>query len=447
MKSLKQKPVIATVFERFVHSSTSTGIVLVITAIIAIVWVNSPARDTYFSLWQQKFTIAFGKASISKPLILWINDGLMAVFFFVVGLEIKREIIAGHLSTWKNAAMPVFAALGGMVVPALTFTFFNYGKPSSSGWGIPMATDIAFSLGILAMLGKKVPLSLKVFLMALAIVDDLGAVLVIAFFYSSKIVLSNIALGALFLGLMIVMNLLGVRNKLTYAITGILGIWLAFLLSGVHPTIAGVLAAFAIPANRKIDKTQFNVSVTTIAESLKNIPSAKGPFLSHEEMQAVGAIKENCKRFEPPLQALESSMNRWVYLLIMPVFALSNAGVVIDTGSLSTITNATGMGIILGLVLGKPFGIVLFSWIAHKTGLASIPEKIKWAHIWGIGLLAGIGFTMSLFIANLDIKDSQLINGAKMSILIASVIASLAGYLILKRALGSRKKEPQTPTM
>lgn len=221
----------------------------------------------------------------------------MAMFFFVIGLEIKREVMAGELSTWKKAAMPIFAAIGGMIIPSLIFIFFNHGKPSANGWGIPMATDIAFSLGILALLCKRVPLSLKIFLTALAIVDDLGAVLVITFFYSSKIILSNVALGALFLGVMVAMNLAGVRNKLAYAIPGILGIWLAFLLSGVHATIAGVLAAFAIPASTKINKTEFKQTILNLANGISNVVKKNNPFLNKEEQQVVTDIKETCEHY------------------------------------------------------------------------------------------------------------------------------------------------------
>lgn len=353
----------------------------------------------------------------------------------MIGLEIKREIIAGELSTWKKAAMPAFAALGGMIVPSLIFFIFNYGKPSSNGWGIPMATDIAFSLGVLALLGKRVPLSLKIFLTALAIVDDLGAVLVIAFFYSSKIIFSNIFLGALFLGMMVVMNLAGVRNKLAYAIPGILGIWLAFLLSGVHATIAGMLAALVIPASTTINKTDFKQTIIDLPNGINDFVKKKNPFLTKEEQHVVSAIKETCEHYEPPVQSLENELHPWVIFLIMPVFALSNTGVVLGNSILPVIESDAGIGIMLGLVIGKPLGIVLFSWLALKAGLASLPENIKWAHILGVGLLGGIGFTMALFVSGLAFKELELINNAKISILIASVIAGLLGYFVLRKSL------------
>lgn len=420
---------------RFVKNAAFPGILLIVVAIAAIIWANSSEGTVYFELWQNKITVGFGDAILSKPLLLWINDGLMAMFFFAIGLEIKREVIAGELSTWKKAAMPVFAALGGMILPSLIFILFNHGKPSANGWGIPMATDIAFSLGILALLGKRVPVSLKIFLTAFAIVDDLGAVLVIAFFYSSKIILSNVALGGLFLGIMVLMNWVGVRNKIAYAIPGILGIWLAFLLSGVHATIAGVLAAFVIPASTKIDKTGFKQTLINLANGIRVFKEKETPILSKEEQQVVTAIRQTCEHYEPPLQSLEHELHPWVIFLIMPVFALSNTGVLLGDSMLNAVTNPLGMGIVLGLVLGKPLGILLFSWLAYKMGMASLPENVKWTHILGVGLLGGIGFTMALFISSLAFRQTELIDNAKISILLASVIAGVAGYFVLKKTL------------
>jgi NhaA family Na+:H+ antiporter len=420
---------------RLLKNPALSGIILICISGIAIIWANSSAGDFYFELWERKITIGFGQLIISKSLLHWINDGLMAMFFFVIGLEIKREVIAGELSTWKQAAMPVFAAVGGMLIPSLIFVLLNQGKPSSNGWGIPMATDIAFSLGILALLGKRVPLSLKIFLTALAIVDDLGAVLVIAFFYSSKIILSNVALGVLFLSVMIAMNLAGVRNKLAYAIPGILGIWLAFLLSGVHATIAGVLAALVIPASTKLNKADFKETMVELSNGIRIFEEKETPFLTKEEQKVVTAIRGTCKQYEPPLQSLESALHPWVTFLIMPIFALSNTGVLLGNNVLSGINSPAGLGIALGLVLGKPLGILLFSWLAYKIGIASLPENTQWVHILGVGLLAGIGFTMALFVASLAFTDTALINNAKISILLASVIAGSAGYFLLKKTL------------
>lgn len=437
MLSMKINSILAGAVIRILKNNSVPGIILILVTCVAIVWANSPASNFYFKLWQNKITLGFGDAVISKPLLLWINDGVMAMFFFAIGLEIKREIIAGELSTWKKSAMPVFAAFGGMIIPSLIFIAFNKGTPASNGWGIPMATDIAFSLGILSLLGKRVPLSLKIFLTAFAIVDDLGAVLVIAFFYSSKIILSNVALGALFLGIMIFMNWAGVRNKLAYAIPGILGIWLAFLLSGVHATVAGVLAAFVIPASTKINKHDFKQSVINLANGISVLKDKKNQFLTKEEQHAVTSIKEKCEHFEPPLQSLENSLQPWVIFFIMPVFALSNTGVVLGTNLPDVIAAPSGLGIILGLVTGKPLGIFIFSWMAHKMKIAELPKNVNWLHILGIGLLGGIGFTMALFITSLAYRESALIISAKISILFASVIAALAGYLVLRKTLNN----------
>jgi len=435
MASKRIISIIPGTLSRFTKNAAFSGIILIFVAIVAIIWANSAAGNIYFEMWQNKITIDFGDAVISKPLLLWINDGLMAMFFFVIGLEIKREVIAGELSTSKKAAMPVYAALGGMIIPSLIFIFFNQGKPSSNGWGIPMATDIAFSLGILALLGKRVPLSVKIILTVLAIVDDIGAVLVITFFYSSKIILSNVALGALFLGIMIAMNLAGVRNKLAYAIPGIMGIWLAFLLSGVHATIAGVLAAFAIPASNKINKTEFKQTIRNLANGINEFARKNNPFLNKEEQQVVTAIKETCGHYEPQLQSLENTLHLWVIFSIMLVFALSNTGVLLGNDVLPVIKIAAGMDIVLGLVLGKPLGILLFSWLAYKMGVASLPENIEWVHLLGVGLLAGIGCTMALFVASLAFTETALISNAKISILFASVIAGVAGYFVLRKTL------------
>lgn len=432
---MKTSPLMPGTIARLARNATFPGILLILVAIVAMIWANSSASAVYFELWQKEITIGFGDAILSKPLLLWINDGLMAMFFFVIGLEIKREVMAGELSTWKKAAMPVYAAMGGMIIPSFIFILFNHGRPSLNGWGIPMATDIAFSLGILALLGKKVPASLRIFLTAFAIADDLGAVLVIAFFYSSKIILSNVALGGFFLGVMVLMNWAGVRNKIVYAIPGILGIWLAFLLSGVHATIAGVLAAFVIPASTKIGIWGFKQTVMDLANGISVSGKKESPFLSVEEQKAVTSIRQTCENYEPPLQALEHKLHLWVIFLIMPVFALSNTGVLLSQSMVNAVINPLGMGIVLGLVVGKPLGILLFSFTAFKLGMASLPENVKWKHILGVGLLGGIGFTMALFISGLAFRQTELIENAKISILFASLIAGLAGYFVLKKTL------------
>lgn len=419
---------------QFVGNAAISGIILIAIVIIALIWANSNFGESYFMLWEKKIVIGFGDAVLSKPLLLWINDGLMAMFFFVIGLEIKREVMAGELSSWKQASMPIFAALGGMLLPAALYLLFNLGKTSSNGWGIPMATDIAFSLGVLALLGKRVPLSLKIFLTAFAIVDDIGAVIVIALFYSSNIILSNLIIGGLFLGVMVIMNIAGVRNKLAYAIPGILGIWLAFLLSGVHATIAGVLAALVIPASTTINKVSFKKTISGLTDKIDDLKKNHS-FLSKKEQGIVTEIKNTCEYYEPPVQSLEHTLHPWVVFLIMPIFALSNTGVLIGHDFFNVMTEPSGLGIIVGLLIGKPLGIMLFSWLAYKSGIALLPEGTKWIHVLGIGFLGGIGFTMSLFVASLAFKDPELVTTAKVSILFASVLAGLLGFLILRKTL------------
>lgn len=420
----------ADLFSKFIRAEAFSGILLITMAVAALIWTNLD-EASYVSFWQQPVTIGFGDFVLSKPFLLWINDGLMAFFFFVVGLEIKRELIAGELATWRKASLPMFAALGGMVIPALVFVSVNLGSAGVDGWGIPMATDIAFSLGVLALLGRRVPLSLKIFLTALAIVDDIGAVLVIALFYSSEISLGNLLLGVGFLGLMWIMNLAGERRTLLYAIVGIVGVWLAFLLSGVHATIAGVLAAFAIPASTKISPGQFRDSIRDLVSDLKSDVKT-GQLLSKESQSIVLSVKDTCAVFEAPLQSLEHSLHPWVVYLVMPLFALSNAGVILGTDVLAVVVQPLGLGIILGLVLGKIVGIVGFSWIASRFGWATLPEGIRWVHVAGAAALAGIGFTMSLFITGLAFTDSDLIVQAKTAVLVASLVAGLLGYMILR---------------
>ncbi len=423
----------ADLFSKFIRAEAFSGILLIIMAAAALIWTNLD-EASYVSFWQQPVTLGFGDFVLSKPFLLWINDGLMAFFFFVVGLEIKRELIAGELATWRQASLPMFAALGGMVIPALVFVAVNKGTAGVDGWGIPMATDIAFSLGVLALLGRRVPLSLKIFLTALAIVDDIGAVLVIAFFYSSKISLGNLLVGVGFLALMWILNLAGVRRTLLYAIVGIVGVWFAFLLSGVHATIAGVLAAFAIPASTKISSGEFRDSITETLSGLKSDVKT-GQLLSKESQGIVLSVKDTCAVFEAPLQSLEHSLHPWVVYLVMPLFALSNAGVRLSSDMMELLVQPLALGIILGLVVGKIIGIVGFSWIASRFGWATLPAGMRWIHVAGAAALAGIGFTMSLFITSLAFTDSALILQAKTAILVASLVAGLLGYIILKRNL------------
>ncbi|MEZ4837648.1 Na+/H+ antiporter NhaA [Flavobacterium sp.] len=417
---------------RFIGKSTTGGIVLFLSAVVALILANSPWKDAYHHIWEHK--ISFGLDNnfiLDKTLHHWINDGLMAVFFFVVGLELKREIIGGELSNPKKAILPIVAGFGGMIFPAIIYLWFNPSGEAHSGWGIPMATDIAFALGVLFLLGKRVPTSLKVFLTVLAIADDLGAVLVIAFFYTSDISFTSLIVGTLFLLLLIVSNLLGVRNSFYYGILGIGGVWMAFLLSGVHATIAGVLIAFTIPANVKIDEIGFIEKMKDYLHKFKQADPNGVPTVTPEQLHILEDMRTLSKQAMTPLQRLEHGMHPFVTFVVMPIFALANAGVTISSDSTSSGTSSVALGVIFGLLIGKFIGIVGTTSLFIKLKLANLPLGMTYKHLIGVGLLASIGFTMSLFIANLAFKNQILIQQAKMGILFASLLGGTLGFLFL----------------
>ncbi len=416
---------------KFIKHETTGGIVLFASAVVAMIWANSPFSHSYHAVWHIPFSIGFGDFVIAKDLHHWINDGLMAVFFFVVGLELKREFIGGELSSFRKALLPMAAGAGGMIVPALIYIAFNREAPVSNGWGIPMATDIAFALGILSLVGSRVPLSLKVFLTALAIADDLGAVIVIALFYTSDVSLLNVGIGAAFLALMIGGNLLGIRSSVFYGILGIGGLWLAFLLSGVHATIAGVLAAFAIPASTKIDEQGYLGSIERLTKKFRNAQPNDNHLVTHEQLDILGDIRKYTVAAETPLQRLEHGMHPLVAFVVMPVFALANAGIELSGNVLSSLGNPVTIGIFTGLVIGKFIGITGMTKFMVVTKLASLPEGTTWRHIYGAALLGGVGFTMSLFITELAFSDEQYILEAKVGIMAASLVAGIAGYVTL----------------
>ncbi len=393
MGDVGDRPVMLRPFQRFAHTESAGGIVLLVCAAVALLWANSPWGDSYFHLWETNIGIRVGWHALDMSLHHWINDGLMAVFFFVVGLEIKREMLVGELSTPRQAALPIAGALGGMIVPALIYAALNAGGPGSAGWGIPMATDIAFALGVLALLGPRVPVGLKVFLTALAIADDLGAVMVIALFYTSGLAYYSLLVGAGILAALIGLNVLGVRRPAPYLALGVL-LWLAFLKSGVHATVAGVVLAMTIPARARVDEE----------ESLD---------------------------VESPLFTMERSLHGPVAFFIMPLFALANAGVAVG-GLLDSLSLPVTSGVVLGLVFGKPIGITFFSWMAVRFGLATLPAQTSWRALHGVSWLGGIGFTMSLFIAGLAFTDANLLDSAKLGILGASLVAGMAGWVMLK---------------
>lgn len=426
--------------DNLLRNKPVSGVLLFLAVVIALIWVNSPFAESYHHLWETHFKIGFGDHIIDKDLHHWINDGLMAIFFFVVGLEIKREIMAGDLSSWKKASLPIAAAVGGMIFPAIIFAIFNFNTPTESGWGVPMATDIAFTLGVLSLLGNKVPLSLKIFLTALAIVDDLGAVLVIAFFYTDNLLLLYLEYGLGFFLFLSLGNALGIRNTAFYAIIGICGLWVAFLLSGVHATIAGVLLAMTIPSKAKINKFGFIRRVDTLLNKLQKTKALSGAYISDEQQEIIEDIKEERSKVETPLQKLEYALNPIVSFLILPLFALANSGVEIHAEVWSELLQPVSIGIILGLLLGKFLGIVSFSALFVKLGISELPKNVNWGTLAGAAIMAGIGFTMSIFISELAFQDPMVKSQAKLAILLASTLAGIVGMLIIKANVAKNKE-------
>jgi NhaA family Na+:H+ antiporter len=422
------------------QTSVAPGLLLLLSTAVALGVVNSSFGVYYFDALDSKFTIGLEGFSISKPLILWINDGLMAMFFFLVGMEIKREILVGELSEKRKAILPVVAALGGLLLPAGIYFLLNKDGEGRSGWGIPMATDIAFSLGILALLGRRIPLSLKIFLTAFAIVDDMGAVGVIAVFYTHHLDLLYLAVGMCFLATMAGGNYFGVRHPLFYLVLGVGGVWLAFLFSGVHATVAGILAAFTIPVNTLISNNEFISTSETLMKKLAALPPSDSQLPSVEQVKLIDELKALRRKVESPLQKLEHQLHPLVMYFIMPVFAFANAGVVFTGGVSSLWQNPVSLGIIFGLIAGKFVGISLFSWVACKIGIAELPKDITWNMMLGTALLGGVGFTMSLFIAGLAFSDPALLDLTKLSILFASALAGVGGYVWLKWATENRKR-------
>jgi len=423
-------------FERFYNTETSSSILLLFMTFIALVFANSPWGDVYEKLLQYKLSIGIADSSISKPIILWINDGLMAIFFFVIGLEVKREILAGELSSRRKATLPFIAAIGGMVFPIIIFLILNQDPSADKGWAIPMATDIAFALGILRLLGNRVPHGLKVFLLAFAIVDDLGAILVIAVFYSTSI---NWGLILIALGILVVLALLThfrLYSKYLYFV-GALVVWYLFLKSGVHATIAGVLMALTIPIKRNLGNQDF---VANLGEALSRFlpkPGEKqGTILSHNQIQALDKIEDITEGIQCPLQYLENKLHGWVSFLIMPIFAFANAGVPFIGRPLEHPQVSLAIG--LALIFGNLVGISLLSYLGIKSKIAMPIEGVKLKSLIAVSLLGGVGFTMSLFITNLSFTEISYINAAKIGILAGSLLSGLAGYFILKKSFSAK---------
>jgi Na+:H+ antiporter, NhaA family len=419
--------------QQFISREASSGIILLSMAIIALILANSPLAGDYQALLGTHIGVTLGPFVLEETVLHWVNDGLMAIFFFLVGLEIKREVLVGELSNPRAAALPIVAAVGGVLIPAAIYYALNLGRPSARGWGVPMATDIAFALGCLALLGDRIPFALKVFLTAVAIVDDLIAVLVIALFYSAGLNPIALGIGVGMLGVLALANILGVRHVMVYAGLGIL-IWLAFLQSGVHATIAGVLIALTVPARNRIDAPTFLQGARDLLTMFERSTHEPSLMLTDEiQQESVIALEELCEQVQAPLQKLEHTLQGWVALVIMPIFALANAGVALSARSVSADSLAMMFGIVFGLVVGKPVGLFGAAWLAVRAGLADLPQGVTWRHMAGVGVLAGIGFTMSLFIAALAFAQPEVLAMAKLSILAASLIAGCVGLLLLRR--------------
>ncbi|QJB55791.1 Na+/H+ antiporter NhaA [Pseudodesulfovibrio sp. zrk46] len=433
-------------FNSFFKMEAAGGIALMACTLVAMVWANSPWAASYHSLWQTPLTIGIGDWTLSKAAILWINDGLMAIFFFLVGLEIKREILVGGLSSPKQTIMPVAAAIGGMAIPALFYFAFNAGTESIGGWGIPMATDIAFALGIMSLLGSRVPIGVKIFLTAVAIVDDIGAILVIALFYTSSLDLTALGIGIAFLGLMATLNFRwGIRHSIPYLILGVI-VWFAFLKSGIHATIAGVLAAMTIPASTRMDCSGFVENLRSAANTFEMaITPGKTVLTNKEQQMALHSIEHAYDDATTPLQNIEHALHPWVAFFVMPIFALANAGVALEADIFQELMTPVSIGIFTGLVLGKQIGVTGACWIINRLGLASYPDRTTLTHLWGASLLSGVGFTMSIFIANLAFEDAaRFIELSKIAILFASLVAGTLGYVVLRYVAPDRSDQPST---
>lgn len=427
---------LVTPFEEFIHRQSSSGILLMISALAALIIANSPLQDAYKHLLHMPLSLSVGDWEFSLSVHHWINDALMAVFFFLVGLELKREFLVGELSDLKQAVLPVMAAIGGMVVPALIYASLNAGGDAERGWGIPMATDIAFAVGCIALLGNRVPRAVVTFLVALAIVDDLGAILVIAVWYTESVNMTALMAAGILVVILWLLKFAGVRRSPAYIFVGVL-LWYEFYLSGVHATLAGVITAMAMPARPKYDPVAFSTFVKDIIRSFDRCFRPGDKIIANDSLRArVMALDNGVHLAQSPLQRMETRLHIPVAFIVIPIFALANAGIPIDSfTSSAAVFNSVTLGVIAGLVFGKLIGIVGATWLGWKLGLGKLPKSASFHHIVGVALLGGIGFTMSIFISELAFagRPEQLIQ-AKAGVLLASVIAGFSGFMVLRRA-------------
>jgi NhaA family Na+:H+ antiporter len=422
--------------QAFLSAESAGGVLLLLAALVALAWANSPWGAGYEALWHSYARINVGTFTYGMSLAHWVNDGLMVIFFLLVGLEIKRELLLGELASFRRASLPVAAAAGGMIVPAGIYAAFNAGGPGAAGWGVPMATDIAFAVGVLALVGRALPISVKVFLLAVAIVDDLGAVLVIAVFYTQQISIPALALAGGFLLALVLLNVLRVHSPAPYLVLGI-GMWAATLASGVHATVAGVLLAFTIPATRQVDERTFVDYVGRMLGRFDRDAKSTPDKITDDQSHALKAMEEAAQAVQTPLARLEHALLKPVNFLIVPLFALANAGVDVRTGGTAALSSPIAWGVLLGLLVGKPVGILLASWGAVKSGLAALPAGATWRQIVGVSVLCGIGFTMSLFVANLAfVGQDDRLTAAKLGILAASAVSGIAGGALVAASQG-----------
>lgn len=436
-----------TSFQEFVRTESFSGMLLLVCAVVAMIWANSAYADAYNHFFHTPVSVGFGKEALTKSLVHWINDGLMVIFFFVVGLEIKRETLVGELSSVRKAVLPAVTALGGMLAPAGLYLMLNTSGPAVNGWGVPMATDIAFALGILMLAGRRAPVGAKVFLTAMAIVDDIGAIIVIALFYTTDIQAMYLYYGLGLFGAMLLMNLLGFRVTLVYSALGV-ALWFFFLKSGVHATVAGVLLAFVIPASPDMKARSFCNRLGNLtgefSQTFENEENKSRVRTRQTRMLLLEEMYNSVHRAHSPLERLEHGLKSWSAYFILPIFALANAGVTVTAEMLGHLLHPVFWGIVLGLFFGKQIGVFGAAWLAIKFGLADRPERVSWPMIYSLSVLGGIGFTMALFIAELGFKgQTDLLPIAKIGILTATMIASVVGFILVKYNAGKlSEREP-----